>query len=99
LTVTGDLHITDHPQWSAHRVTLICGPPASGKSTLARTLHPNVLELEDIEAETIFELGSSLLLCVVQFQCPYWVFSSIRVGFRRPYSHRHSFKLSVIHSP
>jgi hypothetical protein len=45
-------HITEHPEWKHRKVTLICGPPASGKSTLARQLHTNVLELEMISAPT-----------------------------------------------
>lgn len=39
-----------HQQWSHRNVTLICGPPASGKSTFARQLHRQVIELETIVA-------------------------------------------------
>lgn len=45
-------HITEHPQWAHRNVTLICGPPASGKTTLAHELHPTVIELEQFTAPT-----------------------------------------------
>jgi thymidylate kinase len=38
--------IITHTQWARHNVTLICGPPCSGKSTLARLLYRKVIELE-----------------------------------------------------
>lgn len=45
--------VTDHPQWKSRRVTLVCGPPGSGKSTMAAALHPRVIEVEDFaDAET-----------------------------------------------
>ena len=45
-------HITEHPEWAGRNVTLVCGPPASGKSTLARQLHRDVVELEHMVAAT-----------------------------------------------
>ena len=43
---------TAHPEWSHRSVTLICGPPASGKSTLAATMHTKVIELEQFDGPT-----------------------------------------------
>ena len=40
--------VIEHPQW-AHRttITMICGAPGSGKTTLGRKLHRNILDMDD----------------------------------------------------
>ena len=62
-----DMAICDHAEWSTRNVTLVCGPPGSGKSTMARELHGTVVELEQFVGDartrmrmfgrTVYRLG------------------------------------------
>lgn len=45
-----DSHVTEHPTNTGRNVTLICGAPGAGKSTLARRLSSRVLEVETFKA-------------------------------------------------
>lgn len=47
--MTDDPHIIiEHPQWAHRNVTLICGPPGAGKTTLALKLHAATLDIGDL---------------------------------------------------
>jgi thymidylate kinase len=51
--VTRGSHIIiEHPEFASRNVTLICGPPGSGKTTLASTLHKRTLDIGDLPAGT-----------------------------------------------
>ena len=44
--------VTDHEQWAGRTLTLICGPPGAGKTTLALTLHPTTLDIGELPPGT-----------------------------------------------
>ena len=44
--------IIEHPQWAQRTCTLICGPPGAGKTTLAHTLHPNIIDIGELPPGT-----------------------------------------------
>jgi thymidylate kinase len=51
--ITTDPHlIIEHPENQGRNVTLICGPPGSGKTTLALTLHPETLDIGEMPSGT-----------------------------------------------
>jgi broad-specificity NMP kinase len=51
--MTTDPHIViEHPQWQNRAVTLICGPPGSGKTTLGLELHPSTLDIGEMPPGT-----------------------------------------------
>jgi GTPase SAR1 family protein len=45
-------HVIEHPENQGRNVTLICGPPGAGKTTLALTLHPQTLDIGDMAPGT-----------------------------------------------
>jgi len=42
----------EHPENAHRNVTLICGPPGAGKTTLALQLHPQALDIGDLPPGT-----------------------------------------------
>jgi hypothetical protein len=51
--ITTDPHIViEHHENLGRNVTLICGPPGSGKTTLALTLHPQTLDIGEMPPGT-----------------------------------------------
>ena len=47
ITITDPHIIIEHPENKGRAVTLICGPPGSGKTTIALQLHPKTLDLAE----------------------------------------------------
>jgi len=48
ITITDPHIIIEHPENKGRAVTLICGPPGSGKTTIALQLHPKTLDLAEM---------------------------------------------------
>jgi len=50
---TSDPHVViPHPEWWGRSVTLICGPPGSGKTTLGLRMHPRTLDIGELPPGT-----------------------------------------------
>jgi len=44
--------IIEHPEWAGRNVTLICGPPGAGKTTVGLRLHPRTLDIGELPPGT-----------------------------------------------
>lgn len=78
--VGGPCVVHEHADWSSRRVTLVCGPPGSGKSTWARANHDKVIEVEGFDdAPSIREKLRRYGLAVSKVGKRSWTESSVAV--------------------